>query len=386
MINKLEINGKDTQKMEVIAIADKVQAKQKRPGKSEKVIKQARGGNTIGKVDGVSNSDAQPSLFQFEVGEIERALYAKIVKKCGNRHHWEDWAGDIAKIAQTHIDSINAILEHPDHHAEREAFAAFTAELRDDLNNTITDDEIVEMLAQHLITKPVFDALFANYRFTEHNPASLAMQEIVELLEAKNLHKERNTLKSFYDSVQLRTSGIESIEGKQKIIVELYDKFFRNAFPKMTERLGIVYTPVEVVDFIIRSVEDVLRSEFDSSLQDKGVHILDPFTGTGTFITRLLQSGIIPAGRLPEKYQNEIHANEIVLLAYYIAAINIEAAYHGIIQPHISGNTADSSKYTPFNGICLTDTFQMYEKTTCCTAQWKITANAANGRRRWIFA
>ena len=386
MINKLEINGKDTQKMEVIAIADKVQAKQKRPGKSEKVIKQARGGNTIGKVDGVSNSDAQPSLFQFEVGEIERALYAKIVKKCGNRHHWEDWAGDIAKIAQTHIDSINAILEHPDHHAEREAFAAFTAELRDDLNNTITDGEIVEMLAQHLITKPVFDALFANYRFTEHNPASLAMQEIVELLEAKNLHKERNTLKSFYDSVQLRTSGIESIEGKQKIIVELYDKFFRNAFPKMTERLGIVYTPVEVVDFIIRSVEDVLRSEFDSSLQDKGVHILDPFTGTGTFITRLLQSGIIPAGRLPEKYKNEIHANEIVLLAYYIAAINIEAAYHGIIQPHISGNTADSSKYTPFNGICLTDTFQMYEKTTCCTAQWKITANAANGRRRWIFA
>ena len=358
MINKLEFNGKDTQKMEVIAIADKIAPKAKKQSSGDKARNKARGGNAIGTPD--TPAPVQETL-QFEIGEIERALYAKIVKKCGNRHHWEDWAGDIAKIARTHIDSINAILENPANEAECTAFEAFAAELRDDLNNAVSDEEIVEMLAQHMITKPVFDALFSDYSFAEHNPMSRAMQKVLDLLQQKNLHKERNTLQSFYDSVHLRASGIETAEGKQKIVVELYDKFFRNAFPRMTERLGIVYTPVEVVDFIIKSVEDVLQHEFKSSLQDKGVHILDPFTGTGTFITRLLQSGIIPRDRLPEKYKSEIHANEIVLLAYYIAAINIESAYHGILAGNIDGNVSDDVPYVPFEGICLTDTFQMYE-------------------------
>ena len=359
MINKLEFNGKDTQKMEVIAIADKIAPKIKRSSKKDQTLHEAKVGYGIGSP--AAPTPVQETL-QFEIGEIERALYAKIVKKCGNRHHWEDWAGDIAKIARTHIDSINAILENPANEAERTAFEAFAAELRDDLNNAVSDEEIVEMLAQHMITKPVFDALFSDYSFAEHNPMSRAMQKVLDLLQQKNLHKERNTLQSFYDSVHLRASGIETAEGKQKIVVELYDKFFRNAFPRMTERLGIVYTPVEVVDFIIKSVEDVLQREFKSSLQDKGVHILDPFTGTGTFITRLLQSGIIPRDRLPEKYKSEIHANEIVLLAYYIAAINIESAYHGILAGNIDGNVSDDVPYVPFEGICLTDTFQMYEK------------------------
>ncbi|MFI9653067.1 type ISP restriction/modification enzyme, partial [Guyparkeria halopsychrophila] len=117
-------------------------------------------------------------------------------------------------------------------------------------------------------------------------------------------------------------------------------------------RLGIVYTPVEVVDFIIHSVNDVLESEFNQTLGSPGVHIIDPFTGTGTFITRLLQSGMIKPEEIAYKYQNEIHANEIVLLAYYIAAINIEAVYHDVSK----------TEYTPFEGICLTDTFQMYER------------------------
>ncbi|MEF2144885.1 MAG: type ISP restriction/modification enzyme, partial [Desulfovibrionaceae bacterium] len=127
---------------------------------------------------------------------------------------------------------------------------------------------------------------------------------------------------------------------------------FRNAFPRMTERLGIVYTPVEVVDFIIHSVNEILQSEFGQTIGSKGVHIIDPFTGIGTFITRLLQSGLITPEQLPHKYKNEIHANEIVLLAYYIAAINIEAVYHSIV----------GGEYQPFEGICLTDTFQLYEK------------------------
>ena len=257
MINKLEFNGKDTQKMEVIAIADKIAPKAKKQSSGDKARNKTRGGNAIGTPD---TSEPVQETLQFEIGEIERALYAKIVKKCGNRHHWEDWAGDIAKIARTHIDSINAILENPANEAERTAFEAFAAELRDDLNNAVSDEEIVEMLAQHMITKPVFDALFSDYSFAEHNPMSRAMQKVLDLLQQKNLHKERNTLQSFYDSVHLRASGIETAEGKQKIVVELYDKFFRNAFPRMTERLGIVYTPVEVVDFIIKSVEDVLTA------------------------------------------------------------------------------------------------------------------------------
>jgi len=350
MINKLEFNGKDTGRMEVIAVADKVVKKTKRQTKKSELTGKARKSSGIGSA--VSPTPEQFDI-EFSVGEIERALYAKIVKKCGNRHHWEDWANDIAKIARTHIDRIQGILENPDNTAEISAFREFADELRDDLNNSISDGEIVEMLAQHLITKPVFDALFADYNFTDHNPMSMAMQNVLTTLQEHHLEKEASTLNSFYESVKMRADGITTAEGKQQIIVQLYDKFFRNAFPKMTERLGIVYTPVEVVDFIIHSVNDVLKQEFGQTLADKGVHILDPFTGTGTFITRLLQSGLIPSDKLAYKFKNEIHANEIVLLAYYIAAINIEAVYHGITK---------ESDHTPFEGICLTDTFEMYEK------------------------
>lgn len=350
MINKLEFNGKDTGRMEVIAVADKVVKKTKRQTKKSEIAGKARKSSGIGSA--VSPAPEQFDI-EFSVGEIERALYAKIVKKCGNRHHWEDWANDIAKIARTHIDRIHGILENPGNKIEISAFRAFADELRDDLNNSVSDDEIIEMLAQHLITKPVFDALFADYNFTDHNPMSMAMQNVLNTLQEHHLEKEASTLNSFYESVKMRADGITTAEGKQQIIVQLYDKFFRNAFPRMTERLGIVYTPVEVVDFIIHSVNDVLKQEFGQTLADKGVHILDPFTGTGTFITRLLQSGLIPSDKLAYKFKNEIHANEIVLLAYYIAAINIEAVYHSITE---------ESEYTPFEGICLTDTFEMYEK------------------------
>jgi len=359
MINKLEFNGRDTSKMEVIAVTDKVQKKS--AATTGKAGQKAKGGNSIG-TD--SSGQQQQMAMDFEVGEIERALYAKVVKKCGNRHHWEDWANDVAKIANTHIDRIEAILENPEYEKEHKAFNAFANELRDDLNSSITDEEVVEMLAQHLITKPVFDALFEQYEFAKRNPISVAMQDLLDILESHRLDKEAKQLESFYESVKMRASGVHSAEGKQKIILELYDKFFKNAFPRITERLGIVYTPTEVVDFIIHSIENVLNDEFGASLADEGVHILDPFTGTGTFVTRLLQSGLIPKDKLPHKYKHEIHANEIVLLAYYIACINIETVYHSTI---LDVDTKDNSEanevgYTPFEGICLTDTFEMYEK------------------------
>lgn len=362
MINKLEFNGSMPSKMEVVAVADKVTPKATKRSTKERKAGRARGGRSIGSND--PNPSQQAELV-FEVGDIERALYAKIVKKCGNRHHWEDWANDIAKIANTHIDRIRAILEDESHVEEIAAFNAFANELRDDLNNSIPDEEIIEMLAQHLITKPVFDALFEQYSFAKHNPMSLAMQQVLERLHEHSLDKERSTLESFYESVKLRAEGINSAEGKQRIIVELYDKFFRNAFPRMTDRLGLVYTPVEVVDFIIHSIEDVLTAEFGKSMADENVHIIDPFTGTGTFVTRLLQSGLISKDRLSHKYKHELHANELVLLAYYIAAINIEATYHGIMSDNVTGLEESDQvfevPYEPFNGICLTDTFQMYE-------------------------
>ncbi|MGC6407755.1 DEAD/DEAH box helicase [Bisgaard Taxon 45] len=352
MINKMEFDGAAKDKIEVIAEVSKLstQNKQKPIGKKKKTT--GKGEKTIGKKDS-GYPDAEQLEMEYEIGEIERALTAKIVKKVGKRTHWEDWANDVAKIANTHIERINTILANPENTKEIATFNAFANELRDDLNNAITDSEVVEMLAQHLITKPVFDALFTNDNFTEHNPMSKAMSDVMHILESKNLQAETKHLKDFYDSIQVRVSNIQSPEGKQKIIKELYDNFFNKAFPKMAERLGIVYTPVEVVDFIIHSVEDVLNSEFNASLADKGVQIIDPFTGTGTFITRLLQSGIIPPEKLPMKY-HEIHANEIVLLAYYIAAINIESTYHALLS--------NPENYQPFEGICLTDTFQMYEK------------------------
>lgn len=286
----------------------------------------------------------------FSIDEFSRAIMAKIVKKCGTRDYWEDWATNIADIAKNHITRLTGILKDPNTPA-RNAFDAFLSELRDDLNDTITEADAIEMLAQHIITRPVFQVLFEGHQFTSENPVSRAMQRVLDVLNEANLDKESKDLEKFYASVQLRAQGITDPSAKQKLIVELYDKFFRNAFPRTTEKLGIVYTPVEIVDFIIHSVNEVLQQEFGQTLGSKGVHIIDPFTGTGTFITRLLQSGLIAPEEMEHKFRNEIHANEIVLLAYYIAAINIEAVYHGI----------QGGDYVPFEGICLTDTFQMYE-------------------------
>ncbi len=346
-VNKLDLVGIDDKKMEVIAVTDhlaKPAERKQRPG-SEHTIGEPREEPYV----------SEQTAIHFEIGEIERAIYAKVVQKCGRRMYWEDWASDVAEIAQTHITRISMIVNNEANTREVDQFNKFANELRDDLNDSITDEEVIEMLAQHLITKPVFDALFEGSQFVRDNQVSKAMQGVLDVLQEHHLDKEADTLSKFYQSVRMRASGIDTIEGKQRIVQELYDKFFRNAFPRMTERLGIVYTPVEVVDFIIHSVNELLQQEFGQTLGSKGVHILDPFTGTGTFITRLLQSGLITPEELPRKYQREIHANEIVLLAYYIAAINIETVYHDLV----GRNEADD--YQPFEGICLTDTFQMYE-------------------------
>jgi predicted helicase len=270
--------------------------------------------------------------------------------KVGDKLYWEQWAKNVAEIAERQVDRINRLIKDEGEH--QKAFAKFLSGLQKNINPSISQQEAIEMLSQHIITKPVFEALFEGYSFIKNNPISQSMQSMLELLESQAIEKDTETLNKFYESVKTRAAGIDNATGKQHIITELYDKFFKTAFPKMVERLGIVYTPIEVVDFIIHSVEHILQKEFDRSISDENIHILEPFVGTGTFITRLLQSGLIKLSDLDRKYAHEIHANEIILLAYYIAAINIENVYHDLIN---------TTEYKPFDGICLTDTFQLGE-------------------------
>jgi len=296
-----------------------------------------------------NNKDINRQMaLQFE--QLQNVVFARMVNKVGDRRYWEQWAKSVAEIAERQAERINKLIKEDNTH--QQAFANFLGGLQKNINPSITQQEAVEMLSQHIITKPVFEALFDGYSFVKNNPISVSMQTMLDLLEAQALEKDTETLQKFYESVKMRASGIDNAEGKQRIIIELYDKFFKTAFPKMVEKLGIVYTPVELVDFIIHSVNDVLIKEFGRSISDENIHILDPFTGTGTFITRLLQSGLIDKKDLLRKYQHEIHANEIVLLAYYIAAVNIENAFHDVME---------QTDYLAFDGICLTDTFQLGE-------------------------
>ena len=329
MINQIELNKNKPDKIQVIGVAFNDPP-----------------GQYTGETPKITPTLPFP---QFE--EYRDAIFAKIVSKCGSRRYWTEWAEDVGKIAQTNITRIRALLNDSGKDY-RELFDEFLEKLRENLNPAISEDDAIEMLSQHLITRPVFEALFENYPFAEKNPVSKTMQAMLDLLDKKGLEAETKELQGFYDSVRERAKGIDNAAGKQKIMLELYDKFFATAFKKDSERLGIVYTPVEVVDFILASADVALKKEFGKGLSDKDVHILDPFTGTGTFIARLLQSDIIENKDLKRKYANELHANEIVLLAYYIAAVNIEEIYH-----HRSGED-----YKTFDGIVLTDTFQLSEK------------------------
>lgn len=330
-VNKLELNRKKPEQI-VVGRPDYTGSSNKEGYSSEK------------------GSELNRQLaIQFE--QLQSVLFARMVQKVGDKRYWEQWAKDVAEIAERHIERLKRLIAHDNEH--KWAFEQFMDGLHKNINPFITDDEAIEMLSQHIITKPVFEALFEGYSFVKNNPISQSMQVVLELLESDVMDKDTEILQKFYDSVRTRADKIDNAEGKQRVIVELYDKFFKTAFPKMVEKLGIVYTPVEVVDFIIRSVDEVLRKEFNRSLSDENIHILDPFTGTGTFITRLLQSGLISNEDLERKYSKEIHANELVLLAYYIAAVNIENTFHDLMK--------GQSEYKEFNGICLTDTFQLGE-------------------------
>ena len=287
---------------------------------------------------------------ELRFGELQDGMYAKLVEKCGDRLYWENWAKEIGLIAHKFIERISKLIQSGVH---KKAFNEYLKGLQRDLNPSVDAAQAIEMLAQHMITRPVFDALFSDYQFVNNNAVSRSMQRMIDLLQEQAFEKDTEVLEKFYQSVRTNVGGIDNLEGKQTIIKNLYEKFFKGAFPLTVEKLGIVYTPVECVDFIIYSVNDILKSEFGTSLTEPNVHILDPFVGTGTFITRLLQSRLIRSEDIERKYLNEIHCNEIVLLAYYIADVNIESVFHDITR---------RESYLPYSGICLTDTFQLAEK------------------------
>ena len=291
--------------------------------------------------------------------EMGDAFYGKVVQHVGDRRYLEDWSEEVADIAKKYILQINGLIANDS--GAKAAFDKFLTSLQYNINDSINQEQAIQMLAQHLITEPVFDALFGDYSFVQNNVVSRSINDVISAFKVFGFTKETKKLDKFYCSIESKASGIDNAAGKQKLIVTLYETFFKKGFKKTTEAMGIVFTPIEVVDFIIHSVDDALKKYFNKSLADENVHILDPFVGTGTFITRTLQyfkeqmdQGKISYDDILRKYMHELHANEIVLLSYYIAAINIETVFDEVNGP--------DHGYVPFDGIVLTDTFESTER------------------------
>ena len=311
----------------------------------------------------MTRSTGHPSFLPFPPLDLPPgAIYAKIVDKCGDRKYWETWAKDVAAIFARLVLRVAGLLDNPENAALREWFDAFHAELKASINESITRDGAIDMMAQHILTRPVFEALFEGYDFAGTNPVARALDALRGDFGEFGLENETRDLEGFYESVRLRARGLDNSAARQRVLMELYEKFFTIALKKEADRLGIVYTPVEIVDFILKSADRVLKQEFGRSLNDADVHVLDPFTGTGIFLVRLLQSGLIPDEDLNRKFREELHANEILLLAYYIAAIHIEEAFHG--------RRGVSNGYEPFGGIVLTDTFNLHTERTGFPREW----------------
>ena len=355
LINRVNLIGDDLNKIEIIPISDRLPTKTAKATTEVRYDQLKTSPQHIGKDSNHSILKVEEKSEIFNFTEVERAIKAKMVDKCGTKDYFEQWARNISTMTQTYINRITAILNNQQNSKAIKLFNSFAKKIKSDLNENIADEEIIEMLSQHLITKPIFDSLFSSYSFSKSNPVSISLNKIIKELATFNLDTESKQLNDFYQNIKDRVKGIENNDkAREKLIVTLYNTFFTGAFKKTSERLGIVYTPIEIVDFIIHSIEDILKKEFKTSLASKNVHIIDPFVGTGTFITRLLKSNLISPQNLTYKYQHEIHANEIILLAYYIATINIETAYHERLESF-------SQHYQPFPGICLADTFDLDE-------------------------
>ncbi|PWG60210.1 hypothetical protein DF200_04015 [Bifidobacterium catulorum] len=298
-----------------------------------------------------SGENFQPEL-DFELGEMAKAINAQIVRKCGTKIYWGEWTDDIAAITSKRAEAIYQLVDQPG--PAREAFLGFVDGLKDSLNPGYSETDAIAVLAQHEVTKPIFQTLFTNKEVIDHNPIVQGLDRTMAALYEAGLPSlgDNPTLRDLYGSVRLSASQLETDVAKQNLIKEIYNEFFTKAFKDTADSLGIVYTPVEVVDAQLHMVQRALEREFGQSLGSRGVHVLDGFAGTGTYICRLIEDEtLIDASDLPYKYAHDLHSNEIVPLAATIMDINIEQSYH----KRIGGD------YQPFPGALLTDTFQMHE-------------------------
>ena len=370
-INSMELNG---QGPENIIVEQVSLAKDKK--RDDPLDGAAPDGDEAGAGSSGSGADGVAQGIQGQLtllpSDWKESVFGRIVKKVGSSLYWEDWSKDIATVADRYIHLIDRLLEDPQ---RQDAFQEFVDALRQTLNPSVDNESAVEMLAQHILTAPLFDAMFPDHSFSKQNPVSRAMNTIVEMLASHSMFEnERRELDAFYKAMVERIEAVHTLSGKQEIMRTLYDRFFSQAFPRMSERLGIVFTPVEVVDFIIRSADDAMHTAFGQSLGDPGVAIIEPFAGTGTFVARLLQLGVIPPEALEHKYKNDIFANEYVLLSYYIASINIEQVYH-----QVRAEQGVDEGYVEFPGMTLTDTFQLHEGDGTITEDFE--GLAANNER-----
>lgn len=370
-INSMELNGQGPENIIVEQVSLEKAKKQDDPlDGSAPDGDEAGAGSSGSGTDGVAQGiQGQLTLLP---SDWKESVFGRIVKKVGSSLYWEDWSKDIATVADRYIHLIDRLLEDPE---RQDAFQEFVNALRATLNPAVDNESAVEMLAQHILTAPLFDAMFPDHSFSQQNPVSRAMNTILEMLtDHSMIENERRDLDSFYRAMVERIEAVHTLAGKQEIMRTLYDRFFSQAFPRMSERLGIVFTPIEVVDFIIRSANDAMRTAFGQTLGDPGVAIIEPFAGTGTFVARLLQLGVIPPEALERKYTSEIFANEFVLLSYYIASINIEQVYH-----QVRAEQGVDEGYVEFPGMTLTDTFQLHEGDGTITEDFE--GLAANNER-----
>ncbi len=289
---------------------------------------------------------AQKTLFDaILLQDLANAVYNVMPTKLGDRNYWENFTKKTGNIAKTLNNRLKDIFEK-----NPEFFHGFLDSLKGNIHSNIKEDEALDMITSHIITKPIFDALFGD---NIKNPISKALDKMVEKLSTLGLQGETKDLKNLYESVKTEATHAKSQKSQQELIKNLYNTFFKEAFRKQSEKLGIVYTPIEVVDFILRATNGILKKHFKTDFNDKNITIFDPFTGTGSFIARLLskENGLISDEALKEKFLNHLFAFDIVLLAYYIALINITQA---------AQNRDGSLKN--FKNIALTDSLDFYEE------------------------
>ncbi|GAA7178288.1 helicase [Helicobacter pylori] len=299
----------------------------------------------FGSDDGKKQDDEKTLFDAILLQDLADAMYNVMPTKLGDRNYWENFTKKTGNIARTLNERLKNIFEK-----NPEFFHGFLDSLRDNIHQNIKEDEALDMITSHIITKPIFDALFGD---NIKNPIAKALDKMVLKLSDLGLEGETKDLKNLYESVKTEALHAKSQKSQQELIKNLYNTFFKVAFRKQSEKLGIVYTPIEVVDFILRATNGILKKHFNTDFNDKNITIFDPFTGTGSFIARLLskENALISDEALKEKFQKNLFAFDIVLLSYYIALINITQA---------AQNRDGSLKH--FKNIALTDSLDIYEE------------------------